>query len=699
MYKLNFIFLLIVHVVCSTNVNAQCKKPETDFSVCSYTPIGHRGYSSVYPENTLLALEELFKRGVKYTEVDVSLTSDNVYVLFHDAPSIYRTSNGSGNIREKTLAELRQLDAGAWKGEQFIGLKIPTLIEALQLAEKYDAHLYLDTKNYNLQSLKTTLEQAGVAPNRMMPSLSTLAQAALFRSLLPNTPWVWFGGGNYPTDINDDFFYNHSVELGCYAFEISSSLVGDSLWNTFKTKVKNAGGKIWAFTENDNLRLLDRISQGVDGIESDRAWESGLLACYEEAGNPYEKLTTGNWLFNNSLNAQAVGSQLRLLKTANVPFNEQPEFASCNILGLPFIEGQNKIVAKIPAYDATNGILVYNNSRDETFGILDNSYTVIMDILIPQASAGKWISLIQTSTANANDGDFFINPSGGIGIGNAYHGIVTPNVWNRIAMVYDGPNNVIKKYINGVFVGENAITPGTSRWAIWNSSRSGDDQGFLLFADDDGETEQIFISALQLRNDVTDSATIARLGGVKAAGIKMSNANIWHAKLDIAYDDSTILDYEHKTFHFVIPANSTADSAMLTFNTYDRATSSKVSGINIALNQPFEWTVTSEDSSNIVTWKACVRKAFMGSAIEEPNKIINSAVIYPNPASKHITINNITASKGTYQIIDILGKIVQKGNLSLHTATVDVSNIKQGVYFLLIQQNEAVQTVKVYINN
>lgn len=698
MFKI-YSLLATILSLSAIQVYAQCEKPKTDFTECSYTPVGHRGYSSVYPENTLLALEELFKRGVKYTEVDVSLTSDNVYVLFHDAPSIYRTSNGTGNIREKTLAELKQLDAGAWKGEQFIGLKIPTLVEALQLAEKYDAHLYLDTKNYDLQSLKTTLEQAGVAPNRMMPSLTTLAQAALFRSLLPNTPWVWFGGGDYPTDINDDFFYSHAIELGCYAFEVSSSLVGDSLWNTFKTKVKNAGGKIWAFTENDNQRLLNLINQGVDGIESDRPWESGLLACSEITGNPYENLTTGNWIFNNNLKADAVGSQLRLLKTANVPFNEQPEFASCNILGLPFIEGQNKIIAKIPAYDATNGVLVYNNSRDETFGVLDNSYTVIMDILLPQASSGKWVSLIQTSTANANDGDFFINPTGGIGIDNAYHGFVTPNVWNRIAMVYDGKNNLIKKYINGVFVGENMITPGTSRWAIWNSSRSGDDQGFLLFADDDGETAELYISALQLRNYVANDATIAKLGGVKAAGIKLSNANSWHAKLDIAYDDSTILDYEHKTFHFVIPANSTADSAMLTFNTYDRATSSKGNGAKIALNQPFEWTVTSEDSSNTITWKACVRKAYLGSGQQDLASTQKHISVFPNPAVSELNINNINPKDASYQLIDLMGKKHLQGKLAAINNSIDVSAIKGGIYFLIVNEGEVIHHKKLYINN
>lgn len=692
-----YCIILGLLLLCNLKSKAQCNLSQIDFSDCNFIPIGHRGYSSVYPENTLLALEELFKRGVKYTEIDVSLTKDNEYVLFHDESSIYRTTNGNGNLRSYTLAELQQLDVGSWKGAQFVGLRIPTLVDALKLAEKYNAHLYLDTKSYNVPALKATLDKAGVNPNRFLPSISTVEEATYFRSLLPNTPWVWYGAGYYPPNLNDDNFFSQCISLGCYAFEVSSDYAGDTSWNTFKNKVQSRGSKVWVFTENDNDKIAALSALGVDGIESDRAWESGQLICSSVSGNPYEPLTTGNWTFEGNLNANHIGSQIRLHNYANPKPSEVQQFASCNVFGIPAIEGTNKVVMRVPSYDSSNGLMVFNNSRVEKRGVLDDSYTIIMDVYFPSASLGKWISIYQTNTNNLNDGDLFINPSGAIGINENYHGQITANTWHRIAIVLDGPNNLIKKYINGVLVGSNTVEP--DRWTIWNSSRSGDDQGFLLFADDNGETAELYISALQLRNYVTNDATIAKLGGVKAAGIKMSNANIWHAKLDIAYDDSTILDYEHKTFHFVIPANSTADSAMLTFNTYDRATSSKVSGINIALNQPFEWTVTSEDSSNIVTWKACVRKAFMGSAIEEPNKIINSAVIYPNPASKHITINNITASKGTYQIIDILGKIVQKGNLSLHAATVDVSNIKQGVYFLLIQQNEAVQTVKVYINN
>lgn len=51
----------------------------TDFAGCGFTAVGHRGYSEFYPENTLVAIEEAFKRGIEYCEVDVAVSSDGVY--------------------------------------------------------------------------------------------------------------------------------------------------------------------------------------------------------------------------------------------------------------------------------------------------------------------------------------------------------------------------------------------------------------------------------------------------------------------------------------------------------------------------------------------------------------------------------------------------------------------------------------------
>ena len=67
---------------------------------------GHRGYSSKYPENTLLAFEGARLAGMSSIELDVHMTKDEKMVVIHDY-RIDRVSDGSGYVANMTLDELR----------------------------------------------------------------------------------------------------------------------------------------------------------------------------------------------------------------------------------------------------------------------------------------------------------------------------------------------------------------------------------------------------------------------------------------------------------------------------------------------------------------------------------------------------------------------------------------------------------------
>lgn len=92
----------------------------------------HRGASGTHPENTLVAFEEAIRLGAHQIEFDVQMTKDGHIVLMHDA-TVNRTTNGTGAVSDLTLAEIRALDAGSWKGPQFAGEQVPTLDEALAM--------------------------------------------------------------------------------------------------------------------------------------------------------------------------------------------------------------------------------------------------------------------------------------------------------------------------------------------------------------------------------------------------------------------------------------------------------------------------------------------------------------------------------------------------------------------------------------
>jgi glycerophosphoryl diester phosphodiesterase len=101
--------------------------------------IAHRGGAGIWPENTLHAFERAAQLGVDMIELDIHASADGVLVVMHDE-TVDRTTDGTGLIRQKTLAELKTLDAGYhWTddgGQSYpfrgMGIGIPTLEEVLQ---------------------------------------------------------------------------------------------------------------------------------------------------------------------------------------------------------------------------------------------------------------------------------------------------------------------------------------------------------------------------------------------------------------------------------------------------------------------------------------------------------------------------------------------------------------------------------------
>ncbi|SDJ40348.1 glycerophosphodiester phosphodiesterase [Streptomyces indicus] len=89
----------------------------------NFVTIGHRGIMGVEPENTLRSFIAAQRAGLDVVELDLHLSKDGALVVMHDA-EVDRTTDGRGPIAEKTLAELRELDAG--KGE-----RIPVFEEVL----------------------------------------------------------------------------------------------------------------------------------------------------------------------------------------------------------------------------------------------------------------------------------------------------------------------------------------------------------------------------------------------------------------------------------------------------------------------------------------------------------------------------------------------------------------------------------------
>ena len=89
----------------------------------------HRGASAYAPQNTLEAFRLAAELGADGIELDVHLTVDGEIVVCHNE-TIDATSNGTGEIHDMTLAELKQYDFGCkFPGFAGKGVTIPTLRE------------------------------------------------------------------------------------------------------------------------------------------------------------------------------------------------------------------------------------------------------------------------------------------------------------------------------------------------------------------------------------------------------------------------------------------------------------------------------------------------------------------------------------------------------------------------------------------
>lgn len=90
----------------------------------------HRGGAGPgWPENCLATFEATLRHGWSLLEIDLRTTKDGVIVLMHDA-TLDRTTNGTGPVKDRTLAELRELRLKDRLGK-LTDHRIPTLDEVM----------------------------------------------------------------------------------------------------------------------------------------------------------------------------------------------------------------------------------------------------------------------------------------------------------------------------------------------------------------------------------------------------------------------------------------------------------------------------------------------------------------------------------------------------------------------------------------
>lgn len=233
--------------------------------------IAHRGASYDAPENTLPAVQLAWDRNADAVEIDIFQSSDGRIVAIHDADT-KRVAGRAGLIAEQTLAQLQQLDVGAWKGERWKGTRIPTLESVLGTVPPGKT-LVIEIKcpSNVIPDLERVLDASGKRDSVMLIAFDydTISQA---KRIMPDRAAYWLY--HFTPDEAERYAVQGPEDL--VQRVVQADLDGldlrhDGPWVEGLAQSLRAIGKdTYVYTVNDPDRARWLRTIGVRGITTDR---------------------------------------------------------------------------------------------------------------------------------------------------------------------------------------------------------------------------------------------------------------------------------------------------------------------------------------------------------------------------------------------------------------------------------------------
>jgi hypothetical protein len=193
---------------------------------------------------------------------------------------------------------------------------------------------------------------------------------------------------------------------------------------------------------------------------------------------------------------------------------DDPDHLTQSVVGSELAEvGTHTAAAGISAGDGAviDGIGSYyvcsHNIAPNGGGSYVNNWTLLLDIKLPTASSGNWVSLYQTNSSNSNDGDCFISTSRTIGVGATGYTsrVIAAQVWYRVVISVSN-TSFYRIYVNGEKWLEGTVQSLDGRFSL--------DPTILLFADENGEDYPIHCTTAAIWGQALNDSQASSLGGV-----------------------------------------------------------------------------------------------------------------------------------------------------------------------------------------
>ena len=233
--------------------------------------IAHRGASYDAPENTLPAIKLGFERGADAVEIDVFITEDGKIVAIHDSDT-KRVSGARKRVKRSTLAELRELDVGRWKGAEWAGTRIPTLEEALaEVPAGKRLVVEIKTGMEILGELERIIEASGKRSQVTLIAFSfpVIREA---KKRMPDVPAYWLYGFSAREKalwgvLGLDTLIERAGGAGLDGLDLKAN---GPFGKDFVDKLGDAGLELLVYTVNEPRLARRLVELGVKGITTDR---------------------------------------------------------------------------------------------------------------------------------------------------------------------------------------------------------------------------------------------------------------------------------------------------------------------------------------------------------------------------------------------------------------------------------------------
>jgi len=226
----------------------------------------HRGGSLEWPENSPTSFRNTAALPVDQVEFDIHPTADGEIVVIHD-PTLDRTTNGTGPVATRTLAELRGLTLNGTAGEhmltltELVALFAPTTI-ALRMEVKYD-HEHVPYPGL-LERALIVLDAAGMRGRTVVTSFpaATVAQAVATPGLAGA---IWLVAPPVQDDIGLDGIAAVAAAIGARAVGLRENRLDASV----NRRLRARGLAVGAWAVNDEAAIRKVLGLGVDVFTTD----------------------------------------------------------------------------------------------------------------------------------------------------------------------------------------------------------------------------------------------------------------------------------------------------------------------------------------------------------------------------------------------------------------------------------------------